>query len=109
MNQQGINKIIPPFDIKVVDIVANRGCKEEQWFQWYSRKIGGRYTPVVMIDEVGFYLWGKDKPTKLIKEQLSRTDKLKSEIIAELTETVFEKQPQLFDKMLMHRDRGIRI
>ena len=109
MHQQGINKIIQPFDIKVIDIVANRGCKEEQWFQWYSRKIGGRYTPVVMIDEVGFYLWGKDKPTKLEKEQLSRTDKLKSEVIFELTEKYFEKEPQLFDKMLMHRDRGIRI
>lgn len=109
MNQQGINKVISPFDIKVVDIVANRGTKEEQWFQWYSRKIGGRYTPVVMIDEIGFYLWGGDKPTKLEKEQLSRTDKLKSDIIAELTESVFEKQPQLFDKMLMHSDRGIRI
>jgi len=55
-----------------------------------------------MIDEVGFYLWGKDKPTKLIKEQLSRTDKLKSEIISELTKEYFEKQPQLFDKMLIN-------
>jgi len=109
MNQQGIKKTIQPFDIKVVDIVANRGSKEEQWFQWYSRKIGGRYTPVVMIDEVGFYLWGGDKPKTLKEDELSRTDKLKSQIIAELTENVFEKKPQLFDKMLMHSDRGIRI
>ena len=109
MHQQGIKKIISPFNIKLIDIVANRGCKEEQWFQWYSRKVGGRYTPVIMIGEVGFYLWGGDKPTKLEKEQLSRTDKLKSDIIAELTEEVFEKKPQLFDKTLMHVDRGIRI
>lgn len=109
MQQQGIKKIIPPFDIKIIDIVANRGCKEEQWFQWYSRKIGGRYTPVIMIDEVGFYLWGSDKPKKLEKEHLSRTDKLKSEIIAELTQEFFEKEPQMFDKMLMYADRGIRI
>ena len=109
MHQQGIKKTIPPFDIKVSDIVANRGCKEEQWFQWYSRKVGGRYTPVIMIDGVGFYLWGGDKPSKLEKDQLSRTDKLKSEVIAELTETVFEKETPLFDKMLMYVDRGIRI
>ena len=109
MNQQGINKSIQPFDIKVIDIIANRGCRDEQWFQWYSRKIGGRYTPVIMIDEVGFYLWGGDKPSKLEKEQLSRTDKLKSDIIAELTDNIFEKKTPLFDKMLMHKERGVRI
>lgn len=107
MHQQGINKYIPPFDIKIVDIIANRGCKEEQWFSWYSRKIGGRYTPVVCVNDTGFYLWGGDKPSELKESQLSRTAKLKSDIIAELTEEYFEKEPQLFDINLMNMERGI--
>jgi len=107
MSQQGYNRYIQPFDIKIIDIVANRGYKEEQWFQWYSRKIGGRYTPVINIDDVGFYLWGKEKPKELKTEELSRTDRLKTKIIRELTETVFEKEPQLYDKELMILERGI--
>lgn len=109
MHQHGINKYIPPFDIKVIDIIANRGCKEEQWFNWYSKKIGGRYTPVVCINDIGFYLWGGDKPSELEESQLSRTDKLKSDLIAELTEEYFEKEPQLFDIGLMNMQRGIQI
>jgi len=107
MHQHGIHKWIPPFDIKVIDIVANRGCKEEQWFQWYSRKIGGRYTPVVVVNDKSFYLWGKDKPTILTEEQISRTDELKSNIINELVEDYFEKQPVFYDKLRMHKERGI--
>lgn len=107
MTQQGMKKYIPPFDIKVVDIVANKGCKEEQWFTWYSRKIGGRYTPVIVVEDVGFYLWGKEKPKELKQEELSRTERLKVEIIRELVKDYFEKKPQYFDKELMIQDRGI--
>jgi glutaredoxin len=106
MSQMGIKKYIPPFDIKLIDIIANRGCREEQWFNWYSHKIGGRYTPVVCINDVGFYLWGGDKPSELEEKQLSRTDKLKSDIISELTEEYFEKKPVLYDKNLMNSSRG---
>lgn len=107
MAQQGISKYIPPFDIKIVDIIANRGSIDEQWFDWYSHKIGGRYTPVVKIGDIGFYLWGGDKPRELKEEQLSRTDKLKTDLIRELTIEVFDKEPELFDKNLMNMVRGI--
>ena len=36
MHQQGIKKTIPPFDIKVIDIVANRGCKEKPKEQFHQ-------------------------------------------------------------------------
>jgi glutaredoxin len=109
LHQQKSKKIIPPFDVKLVDITANRGSLEEQWFNWYSRKIGGRYTPVVKINDTGFYLWGGDKPEKIGAETLSRTDKLKSEILAELTDEYFEKEPVLYDNILMDSIRGLYI
>lgn len=99
MMQHGDKTRIPPFEIKLVDIIANKGCTEEQWFQWYSMKtgIGKEGTPIVVINDKIFYLLHKKNKEKLELEKLSRTDLLKSQIISELTDVFFEKQPQLYD------------
>ncbi|MBS3748154.1 MAG: hypothetical protein KGY67_00455 [Candidatus Thermoplasmatota archaeon] len=106
MMQQNIQKRIPYFDIKQIDIVANRGTVEEQWFSWYSTKIGGRYTPLIKINDDCFYLWTGKKNEELEEDKISRTDKLKSDIIKALVSDNFEKEVPLFDKGLMNNLRG---
>lgn len=78
--RQGLSPL-PWLDLKVIDIDANLGRRESRYFEWYSKRIGGRYTPVINIGDNCFYLWGKDKPRKLKEKHLSKTDFLKKQII----------------------------
>jgi len=92
---------IPPIEIRVIDINANYGSKYSQWYEWYSRKIGGRFTPIVKIGNKVFYLWGSDKPEVIEGKQLSRTQLLKKQIIEELQDITrrLEKEPKLFGEI----------
>lgn len=98
LRKKGEKMLIPFFDIQQVDVIANRGCTDDQWFQWYSRKTGfGREgTPIVVVNKEIFYLT-KTKTKKLEEEKLSRKDLLKSQIIGELTNVFFEKETVLYD------------
>ena len=82
---------IPPIDIRVVDV----NVKHDEWYETYSKKVGGRYTPVINIKDAIFYLFGKDKPTTLQQKHLSATSLLKSQIIEKLQQIVtsVEKEP----------------
>jgi len=92
---------IPPIEIRVIDINANDGSKYMQWYEWYSRKIGGRFTPIVKIGDKVFYLWGHDKPETIEKGQLSRTQLLKKQIIEELQDITrrVEKEPRFVEQI----------
>lgn len=106
MKEQKKKQHIPFFDIRKIDIKANEGVSLDQWFRWYSNRKGGIYTPIVRVNDEGFYLWIGEKSDKLEKEKLSRSDKLKSEIITALIKDDFEKKVPLYDKDLMHHARG---
>lgn len=97
---------MPLIEIKLVDVVANVGCKEMQWFEQYSHKIGGTYTPAIRVGNSGkiYYLWGKDKQATLEKSQLSSTAKLKSEIIQEIQDILMrlDQEPKMYDKELFN-------
>jgi hypothetical protein len=102
---------LPVIELKLIDVDANDGNKEMQWFNHYSQKIGGKYTPAIRIggSEKVFYLWGKqekkDVPTK---EQLSSSNKLKLDIIEEIQTilTKLDRDPLLYDKDLyVHKRR----
>ena len=92
---------IPPIEIRVIDINANDGSRYVQWYEWYSRKIGGRYTPIIKIGNKIFYLWGRDKPETIEKKQLSRTQLLKKQIIEELQDIArrVEKEPRFVEEL----------
>ena len=92
---------IPPIEIRVIDINANDGSRYVQWYEWYSRKIGGRYTPIIKIGNKVFYLWGRDKPETIEKKQLSRTQLLKKQIIEELQDIArrVEKEPRFVEEL----------
>jgi len=92
---------IPPIEIRVIDINANDGSKYMQWYEWYSRKIGGRYTPIIKIGNKVFYLWGENKPETIEKKQLSRTQLLKKQIIEELQDITrrLEKEPRFVEEI----------
>lgn len=93
---------LPILELKLVDVEANQGSKEMQWFQQYSRKIGGVYTPAIRVGDSGkvFYLWGKDKEEAPSAETLSSTEKLKRDLILEVEHiiTSVEKKPRFYDK-----------
>jgi len=102
---QGLSPI-PWLDLKVIDIDANLGRRESRYFEWYSKRINGRYTPVVNIGDHLFYLWSKDKPQELKEKHLSKTDLLKKQIIEylqsivdmpEKKETFHIKNPKYFE------------
>ena len=84
---------IPPIDIRVIDV----NVTYDEWYETYSRKVGGRATPVIKVGNSIFYLFGKDKPTTLQQKQLSATSLLKSQIIEKLQQMVtsVEKEPSL--------------
>jgi len=84
---------IPPIDIRVIDV----NVTYDEWYETYSRKVGGRATPVIKVGNSIFYLFGRDKPTTLQQKQLSATSLLKSQIIEKLQQmaTSVEKEPSL--------------
>lgn len=97
---------LPLIHLNVVDIDANMGRKESQFFEWYSNKIGGRYTPIVVISDKIFYLWGKNKPLRVEDQHLSKTAFLKKQIIEHLQslydvseeeETFYIENPKYFE------------
>jgi len=77
---------MPPLEIELIDIHGNQGNKEMQWFNIYSQKIGGIFTPAIRVGNSAkvYYLWGEEKKEQLEEKQLSATDKLKSDIIQEI-------------------------
>ena len=97
---------LPIIELKLVDVEANVGCREAQWFKQYSDKIGGEYTPAIQVGENGkvFYLWGKkgDTPTE---EEISSAGKLKSDIIMEMQRILssIDKEPTYYDKDMFNR------
>lgn len=97
---------LPLMHLKVIDVDANIGRKESQFFEWYSQKIGGRFTPIIVIGDKIFYLWGKNKPLRLKDKHLSKTDFLKKQIIEHLQslydvseeeETFYIENPKYFE------------
>ena len=92
---------IPPIDIRIVDIHSTR----DPWYEWYSRKIGAKATPIVKIGGKIFYLW-KEKPETLKKEELTRAELLKAQIIEELQDIVrrVEKEPIMQYRFLPRRE-----
>ncbi len=65
---------IPPIQVKTIDIDANRGCKEQQWFEIYSKKVGGTFTPAVYLPTAGkiLYLFGSEKKPLFLEEKWTR-------------------------------------
>lgn len=87
---------IPRFEIRVIDVDANVESKYMKWYEWYSKRIGGRYTPLIKIGNKVFYLWG-EKSDVLESEKISEAELLKSQIIEELQDIAVrvEKEPTL--------------
>ena len=83
-------------DIRIIDINSNLGTRYSKWYEWYSQKIGGRYTPIVVVGDKIFYLWGSEKTEKLEKHQLSRTALLKSQILEAIRDMAIYKEPNYF-------------
>ncbi|MFW6173225.1 MAG: hypothetical protein ACOC5T_05720 [Elusimicrobiota bacterium] len=100
---------LPLMHLKIIDIEANMGRKESQFFEWYSNKIGGRYTPIVVIGEKIFYLWGKNKPLRVEEQHLSKTDLLKKQIIEHLQSLydTSEKEETFYIKNHKYEEGGI--
>ncbi|HDD57554.1 MAG: hypothetical protein DRP18_04395 [Candidatus Aenigmatarchaeota archaeon] len=86
---------IPPIDIRIVDVNANTGSVYSKWYEWYSRKIGGRFTPLIKIGNKIFYLWS-EKPETLEQKEVSKAQNLKAQIINELIDISrrVEKEPK---------------
>jgi len=87
---------IPPIDIRIIDVNANAGTALSRWYEWYSRKIGGRFTPLIKIGNKIFYLWS-DKPETLEQKEVSKAQNLKAQIINELIDISrrVEKEPKI--------------
>lgn len=83
LREEGMHPL-PLIDLKIVDINGTLGGKDEQFFHWYSQRVGGRFTPVILINNKAFYLWGEDKPRTIEKKHLSKYDMLRAQIIEEL-------------------------
>lgn len=81
---------IPPIEIRVIDVEANYGSIHSRWYEWYSEKIGGKYTPVIKIGDKIFYLEKEE-----IVENLPSAELLRYQIIKELQDIVerVEKKP----------------
>ncbi len=100
---------MPVLELHFVDVEANRGSREVQWFELYSRKVGGRFTPAIRVGDSAkiFYLWGqKDKTESLEKKNLSNTDKLKADLVAEIEDILgrIDRKAEYFeDYMYNHR------
>lgn len=93
---------LPILEIKLVDVEANSGSQEMQWFEQYSAKVGGIYTPAVRVGNSGkvYYLWGKQKEETPSSGELSSTEKLKKDIILEIQDIIsrVDKKPRLYDE-----------
>jgi len=77
-------KTIPPVQIIPIDIDANRGSKEHQWFQRYSLKAGGVFTPAVYVPMAGKVLYlfgGKEKPLFLEERWTRKADQMLVDLI----------------------------
>ena len=100
---------LPIIEIRLIDVDANRGNREMQWFELYSRKVGGRFTPAIRVgnSQKIYYLWGdRDKGETLEQKKLSNTDKLKSDIVGEIEDILsrIDRKPRYFeDYMYNHR------
>ena len=103
---------MPPIEIKLIDVSANDDSKEMQWFQQYSEKIGGIFTPAIKVGESGkiHYLWGKEKKSTLEKSQLSSTEELRMNILREIQDilTRVEQKMPLYDKELFNPMKNIK-
>ena len=104
---------IPPLEIRLIDIEANRGSREMQWFQQYSQKVGGVFTPAIRVADSGkvFYLWGSEKKETLDKKAISNTDKLKADIIRDIQDILdrVDRKPLLYDKEFYNPKRVMEI
>jgi len=105
---------MPILEIHLVDVEANRGNKEMQWFELYSRKVGGRFTPAIRVgnSQKIFYLWGdRDKGESLDQKKLSNTDKLKSDIVAEIEDILarIDRKPKYYDDFMYNHRKVMEI
>jgi len=93
---------MPPLEIELIDIHGNQGNKEMQWFNIYSQKIGGVFTPAIRVGNSAkvYYLWGEEKKEQLEEKELSATDKLKSDIIQEIQDLLsrVDRKALMYDK-----------
>lgn len=104
---------LPILELKLVDVEANHGSKEMQWFEQYSYKVGGVYTPAIHVqgsDKV-FYLWGKEKEETPSSQTLSSTEKLKRDIVMEIEDIItrVDKKPKLYDKYMYNPNHQVHI
>jgi len=102
---------MPILEIHFVDVEANRGSKEMQWFELYSRKVGGRFTPAVRVGPSAkiFYLWGQKEKTEILeKKHMSNTDKLKADLVAEIEDVLsrIDRKPKYYDEFLYNPKRA---
>ena len=104
---------LPIIELKLVDVEANQGSKEMQWFTQYSHKVGGIYTPAIRVGDSGkvFYLWGKEKEETPSSKTLSSTEKLKKDIILEIESiiTSVNKKPRIYDDFLYNREHQTQV
>lgn len=104
---------LPILELKLVDVEANVGSKEMQWFRQYSHKVGGIYTPAIRVGNSGkvFYLWGKDKEEAPSAKSLSSTEKLKRDLILEVEEiiTSVDKKPRLYDEYFYNPSQKMQV
>jgi hypothetical protein len=104
---------MPKIEIKLIDVEANKGCKEMQWFDQYSQKIGGVFTPAVRVGNIGkvFYLWGKDKDRPLSEKELSASAKLKSEILQEIQDILerVDRDGRFYDRDLYNPASNMKL
>ena len=103
---------LPIIDINLVDVDANDGSKEMQWFAQYSRKVGGMYTPAVRVGNSGkvYYLWGKGKEETPSAKDLSSTDKLKKDIVLEVEDIItrIDREPRLYDEFHYNHTKSVQ-
>lgn len=111
LRQEGLYPL-PILEIRLVDIDANIGNKDLQWFENYSEKLGGRYTPAIRVGETGkiFYMWGKERGDVPTKKEMSAATKLKSDIINEIQAILsrVDKSPRYYDEHLFNQKRQVR-
>ena len=100
---------MPPIELNLVDVEANKGCKEMQWFDVYSQKIGGAYTPAIKIEgsQKVFYMWGKDKKENIEEKEVGGTQKLRTDILTEIQDVLskVDKVGLLYDRDMYNHKR----
>jgi hypothetical protein len=100
---------MPIIEINLVDVEANKGCREMQWFDQYSEKMGGMYTPAIKIEgsQKIFYMWGKDKKEVMGEKEIGGTQKLRADILMEIQDVLskVDKAGLMYDKDLYNHKR----